>query len=156
MSDCLSSLMRFFWRAKIKEKSEDFEKACGMGNLVLAKGIYSECPDVIISEAFASACSNGHLKTAKWLHDLNKTDDSAQVYAKIKSGESYYLDAFMRACSRQRIEIINWLVHLGVDIHSKKDLAFRKVCFCSKRLRIKHIWLVLLNIWSRNIFLAEN
>lgn len=89
-----------------KEKNLDFIKACGNGDLDLAKKLYAD-GDVDINAtnpfdetAMNAACAGGHLSVAQWLYSI---DDN------IMSTHRNRTEAFLRACIMGHLPVVQWL-----------------------------------------------
>ena len=89
----------------MKNKTEQFIDYCSNGYLEKAKKFLKEYTrqNINISEwndeAFRLACSNGHLKVAQWLLEIEPNIN-------ISAQEEY---AFRRACSNNHLEVATWL-----------------------------------------------
>ena len=101
-----------------------FYLACGKGNIMLAKKLLYNNPQIDISfnneEAFRLACFNGYLEIVKWLLEIRpKINISAQDE-----------EAFIWACANGHLEISKWLLEIRsqINIFAHDDFAFKGAC----------------------------
>lgn len=79
-----------------------FNNACRIGNLSMAKYLYSlkESSYINLNEAFVSSCDYNHIVIAKWLYSLG-----ADIHADN--------NAFVNACENDNFIVARWLYSLG-------------------------------------------
>lgn len=94
--------------------------ACLSGNLLIAKSIHANKPNINISAnndyAFRIACENGHLEVAQWLYEIKK-----EINIEI---------AFIFACENGHLDIAQWLLEIKPSIKNLDDYvtAFENAC----------------------------
>ena len=86
---------------------------------------------------FASACRQGHLHIAQWLHSQGALDvllvldqgTGALLASSVRVRQVYGYSVFLDTCTVGRLRVAQWLFGLGViDIHSYDDEALRLAC----------------------------
>lgn len=90
----------------------DFLRACGYGNLGLAKKILSAGRiNINLKLAckptpFVNACTGGHLSVARWLHSIDND---------IIDGDNG-IEAFAMACTYGHLSVIKWLYRIDSSV----------------------------------------
>ena len=87
----------------------NFFDYCKNGDLIMAKQVFIENPNIDISigdeYAFSGACANGHLSVVKWLYEIKPTID-------ISFDNEY---SFRWACSNGHIETAKKILPTPTD-----------------------------------------
>ena len=130
-----------------------FRRACHAGDLPLAQWLYSlggVDHHAYWDNAFRGACSHNQVAVAQWLYGLGGIDASRCLYRLFLSAcggtrldlaqwvytledpetlsvkkPSILRRGLYRACYNGRLEIVQWLVSLGVDYRSRDQYCFR-------------------------------
>lgn len=122
-----------------------FRLSCGGGYLEIAKWLYSlggvdiNAKQNTFSSAFNRTCDGGYLRVAKWLYSLGQNDSK------------YNSLSFYVCCSRNRTDIIKWLLrteyipldsHILFDFDYKNDycLKYCKSYYTPKNNKLSKIW----------------
>ena len=105
--------------------NDQFSAACYDGDIMLAKKLLHENPQINISvrdeETFRYACADGHLEIAKWLlHVRPQIDISAKNEF-----------SFRWACANGYLKTVKWLLKLRpqINISMSDDFVFKAGCF---------------------------
>jgi ankyrin repeat protein len=121
-----------------------FILACSNGHLKIAKWLHMLGADIHIrnDHAFILACYGGHLKIAKWLHN-----DSNINIGRIN-------DAFIYSCKNGHFEITKWLHSLGANINitdANTNIAvFALACYYNHIKIAKWLYSLGVNIHANN------